>query len=57
MWYDGWGGKARATEGSGMRLRKGNILMAALLSFLTFFGFSGCSGRPIGAPECGGTTD
>lgn len=40
-----------------MNRKRGTIFMAALLSLLTFFGFSGCSGRPIGAPECGGTTD
>ncbi len=35
----------------------GKTILSAALSALTFFSFSGCAGRPIGAPECGGVTD
>ena len=37
--------------------RMGKMLLSAALSALTFFSFSGCSGRPVGEPVCGGTTD
>ena len=37
--------------------RTGKMILSAVLSALTFFSFGGCSGRPIGAPECGGVTD
>lgn len=37
--------------------RSGKMILSAALSALTFFSFGGCSGRPIGAPECGGVTD
>lgn len=35
----------------------GKLILSAALSALTFFSFGGCSGRPIGSPECGGVTD
>ena len=38
-------------------LNIGKLLLSAALSALTLFSFGGCSGRPIGAPECGGVTD
>ena len=37
--------------------RTGKMILSAALSALTLFSFSGCSGRPVGAPECGGVTD
>ncbi len=37
--------------------RTGKMILSAVLSALTFFSFGGCSGRPIGSPECGGVTD
>ncbi len=40
-----------------MKRSMGGFFMAALFGISTLFGFSGCSGRPIGAPECGGVTD